>query len=159
MIVRHAYSPRVRVTVNSGKGRTKQSFKDETDINMILKRYNKTGVLTHVSQRPGSFLDLASMPDYRTALHNVHEAEALFNSLDAKVRAEFGNDAAAFLDFAVEPDNAPELVKLGLLPDPDPNPVRKAPRKRGDEFEPVVKDPETDPGGGAVAPPAAPIVA
>ena len=43
---RTGYSPHVAVQFQtSGLSRTKQSFKNECDVNNILKNYNKTGIL------------------------------------------------------------------------------------------------------------------
>ena len=47
---------RVAVQLEAGdSGGAKQSFKDECDINNIISRYAKTGLLTPVNVRPASF--------------------------------------------------------------------------------------------------------
>lgn len=94
---------------------TRQSMKDECDINIIMGRYLKTGVLSHVSRDNPVFADVSDLPDYRESVERVKSADALFNSLDAGVRAKFGNDTAAFLDAVMDPGREAELVALGVL--------------------------------------------
>ena len=51
----------------------KQSFKDACDINLIMKRHAKTGVLDHLNVNPGTYGDFANADDYLTALNKVAE--------------------------------------------------------------------------------------
>lgn len=94
--------------------RTRQSERDKCDVNKIMARYEKTGMIP-VDQRQAFFADVSTMGDYRTALDNVRRANEFFMSLPAKVRSRFENDAAAFLDFVSDPGNRGELVELGLV--------------------------------------------
>lgn len=97
-------------------GRTKQSMKDECDINNILARYKNSGHLTHVSMHTGRYADVSEITDFRTAVDHVRAGEKFFQGLSAKVRARFDNDAAAFLDFIGDPRNLEEMRELGLAP-------------------------------------------
>ena len=55
---RTGYSPQLRVSFETtGDSRTKQSFKNECDVNNILKNYNKTGVMPE-NHNPGEYRDL-----------------------------------------------------------------------------------------------------
>ncbi len=99
-----------------GISRTKQSFLEECDINRILAQYARTGLLTHVRERPGFYVDVSDMPDYRSALDAVKQAEDLFLRLPSKTRVRFNNDPALFLDFCNDPDSEAEMRDLGLLP-------------------------------------------
>lgn len=96
------------------KTRTRQSEKKDCDINVIMARFEKTGVLP-VDSRPMFFADVSEVGDYRTALDRVRQADEFFMSLPAAVRSRFANDAAEFLDFVSDPSNADELVKMGLI--------------------------------------------
>lgn len=91
------------------EGRTRQSEKDQADINKILARFEMSGILPLVS-RPGEYLDLSAVPDYRSALDQVNFANEYFMSLPAEVRVEFGNDPAVFLDAVSNP--TPEKLQL-----------------------------------------------
>lgn len=98
----------------SGESRTKQAFKDECDINRILMKYQKTGLLTHVQTYGGRYEDLPSNLDYQESLNAIIAAETAFMSLPSSLRLRFGNDPAEFLGFVSNPANSNELVELGL---------------------------------------------
>lgn len=107
---------RVRVPLDCGTQTiTKQSHKDECDIHNILKQFQRTGILDHVSRNSGRFEDLPSDVDYQTSLNSVMAAQDAFNALPAKVRAHFGNDPVAFLAAFNDPDQAEQLREFGLL--------------------------------------------
>lgn len=127
---------RVAIVDAGGPTMTKQSFKDECDINNILSQYRRTGVLTHIraNASAGVYTDLPSEVDYQAALHTVMAAADAFDSLPAKVRARFNNDPEQFLAAFRDPDLEDELLKLGLLkpkasdqaPGADPSPRQEA---------------------------------
>lgn len=96
------------------ESRTKQSFKDECDINNILSKYQKTGIVSHINQSEGQYGDFTSEQDYQTALNTVIQAQDMFSSLSAEVRDKFANDPAQFLKFVEKEENAEELIKMGL---------------------------------------------
>jgi len=95
-------------------GRTKQSHKDECDINYIMRKFEKTGQLPDMIKSNPSYGDFSNVPDYQAALGMVEHAKEQFNALSAKVRARFNNDPSQFLAFATDPRNGAEMVKLGL---------------------------------------------
>lgn len=94
--------------------RTKQSFKDECDINTILKRFNITGELPNNVRAP-QYGDFEGVFDYQSAMNAVIEASAAFMEMPAHVRKRFGNDPAAFVDFCSDESNRAEAEKLGLV--------------------------------------------
>lgn len=98
---------------------TKQSFKDDCDVNVILKRFETTGILPEATSSP-QFGDFADVDDYQSALHKVMAAEDAFMSLDAKLRLRFENDPVRFVDFVSNPANNAELIALGLVNAPKP---------------------------------------
>lgn len=112
---RSAYSPRVRVAISfPAQGRTKQSFKTECDINTIMSRYLKTGMVDFVNKHSPQYHDVTGV-DYQEALQVVAESQSLFNDLPAQLRGQFKNDPALFLDFVSDPTNRPEMARMGLL--------------------------------------------
>lgn len=120
----HAYTPpgqRVRrATKNTEPSLCEESHATETDINVIMSRYERTGQLPQVLGQP-LFGDFTEMPDYRQAVTQIRQAEEAFLEVPAKVRALFGNDPAEFIKFCSDPGNKAELEKLGLTrapPDP-----------------------------------------
>jgi phage internal scaffolding protein len=100
------------------KSMTKQSFRDECNINTIMARYEKTGVLVdplQMRQVKPLFDDFSNIPDYQEAQNAIIEAENLFNALPSSIRKRFGNDPALLLDFMSDPDNYDEAVRLGIV--------------------------------------------
>ncbi len=102
------------------KSCAKQSFKDECDINNILKQYQKTGVINHVKENAGQYVDLPEVPDYQEAMNLVIAAGGAFDSLPGSVRQRFNNNAVTFLDFMNDEENMAESIQLGLRESPDP---------------------------------------
>lgn len=96
-----------------GKSRTKQSEARQADINWIVAKYEKTGIIP-VSQRAGFFADVSTVGDYRAVLDRVQEAGEFFMQQPAALRAEFENDPTKFLDF-VSTATADQLREKGLL--------------------------------------------
>ena len=97
---------------------TQQHFKDECDINNILRQFNITGQLpdTPLSPRYGDFTGIS---DYHTALNQVIAAEHEFMRLPADLRARFENDPAQLIQFLENMDNKDEAIKLGLVNKPE----------------------------------------
>lgn len=109
--------------------RTKQSFRDECDVNKIMKRFKKAQGVDYLSRysgyMSGEFGDFSNVVDYRTALDQISRAQDVFMQLPAVVRSKFSNDAAAFLDFVQDEKNADQLVEWGLATKREPE--KKAP--------------------------------
>ena len=111
---------------------TQQSAKDECDINNILKRYEKTGILPDLIREDGAYGDFSEVPEYQEALNIVEKAQFQFNSLDGHLRKRFDNEPAKFLEFCQNPANLEEMYTLGLAIRPEP------------KIEPVVTAPATE---------------
>jgi phage internal scaffolding protein len=94
--------------------RTQQSFRDECDINNILRKFNVTGQLPIGSVQP-QYGDFSGVTDYQSALNAVMAAQDSFLALPAKVRSRFGNDPALFVEFASDEANKDEMRAMGLI--------------------------------------------
>ncbi len=94
-------------------GLTDQSQSKEADVNNVVARYIQTGQLPQSMKTP-RYDDLVDAPDYHTAMTVVANAQQQFDALDARIRAQFSNDPAQFLEFAQNPANASTLIDLGL---------------------------------------------
>jgi phage internal scaffolding protein len=114
--VRSAYQRERFVTKLEGASKTMQSFKDECDINVIMSRYQKTGIIDHVSRYQGSYEDVTEFFDYRDSLDRVRAADLAFSTLPSSIRLRFDNSPAAFLDFVSDASNQDEMRKMGLIP-------------------------------------------
>lgn len=102
-------------TVNEEPTLTQQQFKDECDINNIIKRYETTGEFTHRTSKVGQYADFTQISDYQSMVNQVQYAQEAFNSLPAQVRARFKNNPGELLSFLQDPSNKDEAIKLGLI--------------------------------------------
>lgn len=97
--------------------RTKQDFKDQCDINNIIKAYKITGQVQHISAAAaqGRFEYLPDPMEFQDSLNTIRAADQAFAALPAKIRDRFANDPALFLGFLSDPENADEARRLGIL--------------------------------------------
>ncbi len=132
-------------------GRTKQAFKDSTDINKILKKAQKTGSLAHLVKYPEAVYGEFEGYDLLEAYDKVKRAQGIFDDLPSEVRNEFGNDALKFAGYASDPLNVKRLGELlPAIAEPDryfPNPVKRAeePVVAPEDPAPVVDPPVVEP--------------
>lgn len=109
-----SYQPTSRTSITFPEmGKTKQAFKDECDVNTIMARYAATGELPNINALPPQYLDVTEM-DFQYHQNFLIEAQNLFNQLPSSIRSRFENSPGQFLDFVSNPDNRPELTKMGL---------------------------------------------
>lgn len=92
----------------------KQSFKDECDINRIVKSFNPdTGLFSHMSLRSPRYGDVSGV-DFRSMMDFIADANEAFEALPAVLRARFANSAESFVEFCSDPANAGPLKEMGL---------------------------------------------
>ncbi len=107
---------RHRVSLDCGSVEvTKQSHKQECDIHTILRQYQKTGIITHLSNVPAVYADLPAVADYQEALNTLNAAEAAFADLPSSIRESFHNDPERLLAALNDPAQADKLRELGVL--------------------------------------------
>ncbi|UDN67696.1 internal scaffolding protein [robinz microvirus RP_96] len=95
------------------RSRTQQSFADECDINVIVRRFGLTGEMPTGMRLP-AYSDYEGVFDFHTAMTAIRTATEDFMSMPADVRARFHNDPSEFLSFCSNDSNQEEAVKLGL---------------------------------------------
>ncbi len=100
-------------------GRTKQSFKDECDINLIMERAARGGTISHIAKYEGMYADFSDY-DFGTHIQKLTQGREVFDGLPAEVRREFGQSPQAFFDYVNDPVNMakpnfglPALAKRG----------------------------------------------
>lgn len=93
---------------------THQSFKDECNINNIMKKYERTGQLTHVRNSEGVFGDFTNVEDYQVNLNKIILAEEAFMTLPAHLRKQFNNSPQELLEFLHDDSNRAEAERLGF---------------------------------------------
>lgn len=126
-----AFEPGERVSKEFMKPTlTKQSFRDECDVNNVLRKYAKTGVMEHLNRYQGDYGDYSGVVDYQSCVQQVQRANDMFQSLPSKVRSKFANDPGKFLEFALDESNRDAMRELGLL---KPEASVVAPSSSGDE--------------------------
>lgn len=126
-----AYGPKKKVAISfpaseGPHGRTKQSFKEQCDVNNIMKRFQKSGVLDFTTRYQPQYADVTAL-SYQRAMDTIASANSMFHELPAHVRDRFENKPQAFLEFVNNPNNRAEARELGLLkPDSEPAPAAAA---------------------------------
>lgn len=141
---RRPYDPTLRTSVIfSQPTMAKQSFKDESDINTIMRKYQSTGIIEHVQRVQGSYGDFSNVQGYQLSLNQVIAAQEAFDELPAMLRKRFGNDPAQLMTFLDDQDNLEEAIRLGLVEKPATPPEAEKPKKK-----PAGAAPQTPPSEG-----------
>ena len=99
-----------------GPSKTKQSAEADSNINNIVRRFTKTGQLTHISDVLGEYRDMSDIPDLKEAMDIVADANSTFQELPAHIRKAMGHDAANFLPYIDDPNNQEQCEIWGLIP-------------------------------------------
>ena len=93
-----------------------QQFKEDADINTIVRRFGITGELPTGPRMP-SYGDFQGIFDFQSAQNLVVQAQASFAALPAEVRDRFANDPAQFIAFAEDRSNLGQMRAWGLAPE------------------------------------------
>lgn len=94
--------------------KTKQEFKDDCNINLIVARFQETGLID-VPVHEIFYGDFSEVKDYAQAFEIVSTVGEFFGRLSADVRRRFNNSPEEFLRFASDPNNEAALVDLGIV--------------------------------------------
>lgn len=92
----------------------KQEFKDDADINVIVRRFNVTGQLPQGVVAP-VYQDFEGVFDFQSAMNVLAGAESAFMAMPAEVRYRFHNNPQEFVDFCSDDANRAEAERLGLV--------------------------------------------
>lgn len=102
--------------VPEDKSRTKQQFKNECDINKIMHKARRNGIMPKLNTRQPKYGDFTSIGEYRDVMDRLNQADESFASLPAETRNFFANDPALLIDFINNPANEDKAIELGCLP-------------------------------------------
>jgi len=105
---------RVQTTIE-GASMTQQQFKSQCDINQIIKKYEKTGMISHINPNAGNYGDFSQIKNFSENLNMVISAQNSFDALPSEVRKRFGNNPTNLIDFVQNDSNYDEAIKLGLV--------------------------------------------
>ena len=100
-----------------GKSKCQQEFREEADINLIVKKYGPREMLNLVGSREPMFGDFTIVGDYAEALELVSDARKQFMELPAELRDRFENDPHVFIQWFNQADQA-ALKDAGLVVTP-----------------------------------------
>ncbi len=92
-------------------GRTKQSQKDECDINMLLERYNRDAAAGHLEKYGAQYGNYADY-DFENHVTKIAEMNTIFERLPAEVKKDFGQSTHKFFEFVTDPENEDRLPEL-----------------------------------------------
>ena len=101
--------------ISCGPGKTKQNFREQVNINKMIERYKKTGMLDHVNARAPFYGDVSDIISYQESLAIVARANELFMNMSSTVRERFANDPAKMIAFLQDEKNLDEAVRLGMV--------------------------------------------
>ena len=140
--IRKPYDPSIKVGKDTGPSSVvQQNAKAETDINTIMKKYVKRGLVDHLNVQPKAYMDVSTATDFHSAMTLVTEAQQQFEALPADVRKRYGNDPAAFLEALERPEDREFLISEGLLEKPPAPVVPDGPQTDLPENDPPAEDP------------------
>lgn len=108
---RYRGRPRVQVYAQPGVSLTEQHHARSCDINTIMAKYLRTGVLDHIKQYEPTFGDISEL-DFKESMDTIRTIEAEFGDLPAYVRAHFKQDASAYLRQISTPEGVEAIRNL-----------------------------------------------
>lgn len=100
--------------------RTQQHFKEDCDINNVIRKYGQTGMWAHLDPREATYGDFSQETDLTAATQLVDQAQREFDALPAAVRALCQNDPVMLLHNLANETSAAQLVAAGLPVEPVP---------------------------------------
>lgn len=127
--------------------RTKQSSKDECDINVIIRQQERGQLISHVNTQSPAYGDFATNSDFHDTQNRVLAAQAAFDALPSDIRSRMGNDPGTLVDFMADETNHEEALELGLL-GPPPMPSERDLAASKVPITPEVETPQPSPVAG-----------
>lgn len=125
---REVEGSRYAVHFDADQDLTHQQFKEDADINVLMKRFGVTGKMPMPSMLP-FYGDFSQVGDFHGSMQMVRQAQEAFALLPASVRAKFHNspsELVQFLHSEMSPEQLKEARELGLV---EPEKAPPAPQK------------------------------
>lgn len=113
VVVRNVYSIVENPKGPKGEKPAKQEFKEDADINKIMRKFQKTGAIDHAAKYQPQYGE-STPTDFHEAMNIVTRAQSMFNELPSSIRKKFENSAAGFLEFVQDEKNYEEAKELGI---------------------------------------------
>lgn len=83
-----------------GDSLTQQQFREENDINTMMRRFNVTGAIPAMGLKEPMYGDFTGIEDFETAVEKVEKARQDFLRLPPELRERFGNDPGELIAYA-----------------------------------------------------------
>lgn len=113
---------RVQIHFEEGSSLTKQSFKDQVNINTIVAKHRRTGMFEHLNEKTPFYGDVSHIEDYKSCLEIVIKAKTLFAGMSADIRERFKNDPNEMISFLNDKSNLKEAEELQMITKPIQSP-------------------------------------
>lgn len=133
MKLRSSERKRVQTEMNP-ESDVQQHLANDADINTIMAKYRRTGVLPIVHCQP-RYGDFSSGLSFHELLMKADRCRDEFDALPADIKKRFRQDPAELIDFLDDEKNRDEAIKMGLIVPEVETPPGKAeppePKKEG----------------------------
>ena len=93
---------------------TQTQFKDECNINSIMKKYHQGFAITHLNKQVPEWGDFGGVTNMQDALDLVREGETEFMAMNSSVRAAANHDPVQFIEMMGSDEGQQELHAAGL---------------------------------------------
>jgi hypothetical protein len=115
-----AYGDRTRSSFQTtGESLTQQSHATAADVRNIIQQYDRTGLIANVNKGIAQYGDYSEINEFSEAQQIVAKAKESFAELPSHIREQFSNNAGLFFEFATNPKNKEEMIRMGLAKAPD----------------------------------------
>jgi len=122
------------ITKIEGVSKTDPSYAKAADINVMVARFNKTGIPPHDVRHGGRFVDVSEIKTLSEMYELSNLALEAFQSLPARVRKLMNNDPSKLEDFISDEKNYDLCVEHGLIIE------KKAPKEPEPQKVVIVED-------------------
>jgi len=115
--------PEPKGTINLEPSMTQQQFAESANINSIINKYRKTGVMPVVPKNTQPIYgDFTGIKEFQEAQGVIAHATQQFEELPKNIKDRFHNDPSELLEFCSNEENRPEAERLGIVPKPAEKP-------------------------------------
>lgn len=113
------HKPLRRKKIFPEESKVQQNLSDRCDINQMLKKFKRTGVISLVKRKP-VYGDFSNGTDFKEASDKIIQAQEDFMSLPAEIRDRFKHNPFHLLEFLSKEENREEALKLGIISEEEP---------------------------------------
>lgn len=99
------------IDYSKGKTQVQQGFHEDSKLTNIVKRFSGQRLTTGEQL---SYIDMYDAPTFQQAQNLVANVKSEFDNLPSALRGRFENNPRKMLEFAQNPENSEEAIKLGL---------------------------------------------